>query len=67
MDNGSQDGLTLRRMPQGGFLVSDDPQIGSRGMTTQFHFASTSIDDALKFMRDKINPITPEQEPGRVD
>jgi hypothetical protein len=63
MDNGSQVGMTLRRMPQGGFLVIGEGD-EYRGMMREFHFASTTIDEALRFMRDKLNPIPPQHQPG---
>lgn len=60
MDNGSQSELTIQRLPQGGFIV----QAGYRpGDFTQQHFACTTIDEALKFIRDKISPIRPQQGP----
>ncbi len=64
MDNGSQFSMTLERMPQGGYVVLDgrsdrDSMGGFRGP----QFASTSIDDALKFMRDKIKPTEPAEPP----
>lgn len=57
-DKGSQTSLQLQRMPHGGFVVSDGRLAGSDGYLTQHHFASTSIDEALKFMRDAINPVS---------
>lgn len=61
MDNGTQRSLTLRRLPEGGFVVCDEYR--PHEFTVE-HFASTSIDEALKFMRDKINPIPPQQNPA---
>ena len=64
MDNGSQIGLQLTRLAQGGFMVSDSYMPGEdRYIMRQFHFASTTIDEALQFMRDKINPISPTAGP----
>jgi hypothetical protein len=57
MDNGTKDSLTLIRMPRGGFVVTDGHN--EPGYMRQDHFASTSIDEALKFMRDAILPIGP--------
>lgn len=62
MDNGVKDELTLRRLPHGGFVVCDAYRPNE--WTTEL-LASTSIDEALQFMRDKINPIPPQQEPAR--
>lgn len=56
MDNGSQHSLTLVRLSQGGYIVQD-AYISGSGMLTQHHFATDDIDDALKFMREKIFPI----------
>jgi len=56
MDNGSQHSLALYRLPMGGYVVQDTYQPG--GFTCQ-HFACTTIDEALKFMRDAILPIPP--------
>lgn len=54
MDNGSQHSLTLVRLPQGGYLVQDAYQ---PDRFNGHHFACTTIDEALKFMRDKVSPI----------
>ena len=65
MDKGSQTSLTLSRLPRGGFIVSDDAgAFGRHGMLTTQHLATSSIDEALQFMRDAINPIPPQQEPA---
>lgn len=58
MDNGSQSTLTIQRLPQGGYLVQDSYR---RDDFSQQHFACTTIDEALKFIRDKITPIPPTQ------
>ncbi len=60
MDNGTQDQLALVRLPQGGYVVQDAYQ---PDRFNSQHFASTSIDEALKFMRDKILPIGPQPGP----
>lgn len=60
MDNGTQFQLALVRLPQGGYIVQDAYQ---PDRFNSQHFASTSIDEALKFMRDKIMPIGPEPSP----
>jgi hypothetical protein len=57
MDNGTQYSLTLVRLPQGGYLVQDPYR---RDEFCQQHLACTTIDEALKFMRDKILPIGPQ-------
>lgn len=58
MENGSQFNLQLMRLPQGGFMVTDGSFPGEdQYRMRQFHFASTTIDEALKFMRDKMQPI----------
>lgn len=61
MDNGSQSALALIRCPQGGYLVTD---MWSDGTVRTYQFAATSIDDALKYMRDKVAPIAPQQNPA---
>lgn len=59
-DNGSQDELTLRRMPDGGFLVFvDSPEFRHGG---RFRFAATSIDDALSYMKRQIMPVASHAE-----
>lgn len=62
-DNGSQDELTLRRMPEGGFLVMS---CGHSAMPSMFCMASTSIDEALAYMKAQINPIHPASPPAQV-
>lgn len=57
MDNGSQEGLVLRRLPHGGFVVTD--LYRPEAFTSEL-FASSSIDDALQFIREKVRPIGPE-------
>jgi hypothetical protein len=56
MDNGSQSALTLVRLPQGGFVVQDAYQ---PDRFNSQHFCCTTIDEALKFLRDKMTPIRP--------
>ncbi len=56
-DKGSQDELTLRRMPEGGFLVS---AYGGRHEIMQFLFASTEIDKALEYIKGQVQPIGPQ-------
>lgn len=64
MDNGSQDAMTLMRMPSGGFLVIQGrPRDGFDSYAGPV-FASTTIDESLKFIRDKVKPIEPEQRPA---
>lgn len=64
MDNGSQLSMTLMRMPEGGYLVTDAYRLDDdRGRFHSFHFASTTIDEALKFMCDKIKPDDAESPP----
>ena len=52
MENGTQDQLTLRRMPDGGFIVSCADYLNG-GLV----FAATGIDEALAFLKDKITPV----------
>jgi hypothetical protein len=53
MENGSQFSLCLIRLSEGGYVVQDGAGWDSNRMMMQY-FASTSIDEALQFMRDKI-------------
>lgn len=62
MDNGSQFSLTLVRLPDGGYLVQDPYR---RDNLCMQHFACSTIDEALKFMRDKIFPIGPSAVVGQ--
>lgn len=55
MDKGSQTELTLKRLPSGGYVVRD--AYGRDGAFSEERFACTTIDEALKFMRDAINPV----------
>lgn len=66
MDNGTQISLTLERMKEGGFLVTDAWRSNNAGMIMTLHFASTTIDEALKFMRDKVQPITTTSKPDNL-
>jgi len=56
MDKGSYASLTLVRLPSGGFVVQDAYQPDR--FNSQY-FPCTTIDEALKFMRDAILPIPP--------
>lgn len=64
MDNGTQFILTLVRLPLGGYVVQDAHIYGDPGRLMMQHFASSSIDEALKFMRTAILPIPPQQAPA---
>lgn len=55
-DNGTQMELTLRRMREGGYLVS----LPSHSSLDPFTFSATSIDEALEYMRAQMLPIGPE-------
>lgn len=56
MDNGSQSALTLMRMPQGGYVITDAYK-PDHWMSQ--HAAYTTIDEALAFMRAAMLPIVP--------
>ena len=62
MDNGTRLTLSLMRLPEGGYVVQDTWYGLDHGRTIVQHFASTSIDDALKFMRDKILSIASQSK-----
>jgi hypothetical protein len=63
MDNGSQVEMTIKRMPEGGYLVLSEA--GRNGdFRDRFVFASTSIDEALTFLRQKVAPVPPTQGSG---
>lgn len=51
-DNGSQIELTIRRLPEGGFVVLSNVEL---------RYASKDIDDCLQYMRGQINPIVLQQ------
>ena len=46
--------LIIRRMPDGGFLVTG--AFNHPGMMTPLMYASTTIDEALKYMKRKLTP-----------
>ncbi len=54
MDKGTQTELMLRRLPDGGYLVA---KIGGQFDVTLYLYAATTIDEALKYMRDLIEPV----------
>jgi len=60
-DNGSQEELTLRRMPDGGFLVLRH-EVNNTPDTLMY--ANEVIDNALSYIKDKVNPIVPSQAPA---
>lgn len=63
MDKGSQFQMTLERMQEGGFVVHSGPRPrDDYGLSRGPVFASTSIEDALNFIRDAVKPVEPEQE-----
>lgn len=48
-------GLEIRKMPEGGYLVADIyHDMGNRILP--FMFAATTIDEALKFVKSKLEP-----------
>jgi hypothetical protein len=47
--------LNIQRLPEGGFLVTGRHY---QGMVTPFLFASTTIDEALKYIKRKLTPTT---------
>ena len=57
MDKGSQPTMFIARMSEGGFTVS------APGHGTVF--AATTIDEALRFIRDKVSPVVTDQAPAR--
>ncbi len=59
MDNGTQNRMTLERMTLGGFVVQADSVVP--GTYNAPIFASTTIDEALKFIRAAMNPIGPQE------
>jgi hypothetical protein len=56
-DCGSQEELTLRRLPEGGFIVISKGYVGEHG---NIMFGSDSIDTALAYMKSQVKPIGPE-------
>lgn len=49
--------LEIRKMPDGGFMVGDIYHRDSGFVPRGPRFASTSIEDALKYIRDKLVPV----------
>jgi hypothetical protein len=64
MDKGSKVALTLERMVDGGFLITDGWRSNTLGMSMQLFFACTTIDEALAYMRDAMTPIEAEKKNG---
>lgn len=56
MDNGTQTILMIERISQGGYLVT---KWEGGSMPRDLMIATTTIDEALKFIRDKMLPIQP--------
>lgn len=57
-DKGSQEELSLRRLPDGGYVV----------IQSQLRvevFAATRIDDALDYIRQQVEPVSPCRPPPR--
>jgi hypothetical protein len=46
--------LVIASLPNGGYVVSDLQQPGG-GFVSTFLFSSTTIDEALKFIRDNLS------------
>lgn len=51
MQDGTQSALTIEALPEGGFLVMPG---GHGGCVYAFHYAATSIEEALAFVRAKL-------------
>lgn len=47
-------GLEIRKMPDGGYIVGDGQR--DYGDYRMMRFASTSIDDALKYIKGNLEP-----------
>lgn len=56
--------LLIERMPDGGFIVVDGSFRREPGNYAAQLFAATTIDEALKFMRDKLSPTVGAQIGG---
>jgi hypothetical protein len=61
MDKGSLTTMTIERMMYGGFLVFNNRRPDDYGFGSGPVFASTTIDEALGFIRDAVQPVTAEQ------
>lgn len=46
--------LEIQKMPDGGYVVGDG--LVRPGDWRQMHFAATSIDEALKYIKSKLEP-----------
>lgn len=56
-DDGPVYSLTIERMLHGGYLVTDAYR-GDIGNLRALRFASTTVDEALGYIRDKIKPVS---------
>lgn len=63
MDKGSQSGLQIERMQEGGFLVRVLQE--RMGEFQRPVFASTTIEEALVFIKDMVKPIPSEKSDGK--
>lgn len=54
-DMGSQEQLTLQRLEEGGYLVTSAYFVS--GDSIRMLFGSTSIDEALNYMRGQLLPV----------
>lgn len=46
--------LEIRKMPDGGYVIGDGYDF--EGRYRNMHFASTSVDEALKYIKGKLEP-----------
>jgi hypothetical protein len=58
----TDDRMTLWRLPEGGYMVISETR-PLESFASQPLFASTTIDEALGFIRDKLKPqaLTPDK------
>lgn len=52
------DELEILKMPEGGFLVARPRHRDSMNYCTPFLFAATTVDEALKYIKGRLQPKT---------
>lgn len=62
-DNGSQEQLTLQRLEEGGYLVTSAYFVSRDSI--RMLFGSTSIDEALNYMRGQLLPVEHAGQAGK--
>jgi hypothetical protein len=58
--------LMIERLPDGGYVVTDGSFRRDQHVFAAQLFASSTIDEALRFIRDKLEPRTGEIKGGAI-